>query len=408
MVFTSFSFLAISSSLSAIGLSLFGSWFSQLLFSSTKYSQYFSILFIDVAFSIVLGILLNLLRLHRKSVFYSVAVVSKLTVNLCLNIYLVAFVKIGIKGILISQLISSIFLFLILLPYLLSNICPKFLLTPLKEMLKYGVPLVLVSLLGILLNFGDRYVLNYFSSLNEVGLYSLGYKISGTINMFFVQPFVLGFFPAIWVITKRPNAKRFFAKVLTYFSFVTLWAVLALALFSEDFIKVFSLNSDYWGAYKVIPLICFSYFLYGVVYILNTSFYLSERTVYISALTGLALLTNIAFNFLLIPIWGVMGAAVATVIAYLILTATTYYFAQRFYPINYEVSRLITLLFIATAIYFVSISVCFNDNILQALILKSILLFLYPFALYPVNFYESAEISKIKDLTRICFNTIIK
>jgi O-antigen/teichoic acid export membrane protein len=133
----------------------------------------------------------------------------------------------------------------------------------------------------------------------------------------------------------------------------------------------------------------------GVIHIFNTGLYLSKKTSRISMLTTGAALLNILLNILLVPLWGIMGAAVTTVLSYGALAWVTYHVAQRSYLIPYDLRRLLILCVVSTALYGLSLGlrIRFSNWILVA---KSGLWMSYPFILYFIGFYEPLEMESVK------------
>ncbi len=129
-------------------------------------------------------------------------------------------VKIGVKGILYSYLIGDGLLFIILFPNMISEMAPKFDNRILRESLLFGIPFIFSSLAGMLLNMGDRYILKLLVNYKEVGLYNLGYKVAGILNVFLMQSFFLSFAPIAYKMYGQKGDKRYFSKMLTYFVFV--------------------------------------------------------------------------------------------------------------------------------------------------------------------------------------------
>lgn len=86
-------------------------------------------------------------------------------------------------------------------------------------MLAYSYPLVFPAIVGSLLTDFDRYIINHFQGLDDVGFYSLGYKVGNTLKVFIVTSVQFGFTPLLRKKMNDPDNKQFYSKVLTYFSF---------------------------------------------------------------------------------------------------------------------------------------------------------------------------------------------
>ncbi len=106
-------------------------------------------------------------------------------------------------------------------------------------------------------------------------------------------------------------------------------------------------------------------------------------------------IANIFLNILFIPVWGVMGAAVATLIVRITAFLTAYYYAQKNYKIPYEVRKVITVLLVG--FFLIYISTFLNQFSLSIkLVSKSFLILVFPAILYFLNFFEPIEIQSLK------------
>jgi len=368
---------------------------SSLFSKPTEFAIYFKLCFIIIFLRVINGLLLSVIRAKEKSIFYAIANIIKLIIILGLNIYFVAFARIGIRGILYSYLIGDGLLFLILFPYIIFEMVPKFDFRILKEALLFGIPFIFSSLAGMLLNMSDRYILKLLVDYKEVGLYNLGYKVAGILNVFLIQSFFLSFAPIAYKMYGQKEDKRYFSKMLTYFVFVLFWAGLGLSFFGKELIKLLALNPDYWVAYQVVPYIILAYIFSGARYVVSLGLNFKRKTKYIAYTTiGVAIL-NIGLNFLLIPKYKMMGAAVATIISFAALYFTTYFIANRFYKIPYENLKLLKMLILAIVLFFLS-TLLANLQILPRILIKIVILISFPFILYLMNFYEEIEILSLK------------
>lgn len=366
---------------------------------SAEFSTFFKIAFLVVFFRTLSKLISNHLRIKERSVLYAVSNTIKLIITLTGNIYFVAIAQIGVLGILYAYLIGEVVFFIFLFPILLKEMVPKFSWLITKESLKFGFPLIFTTLSGMLLNMGDRYVLKLLVNYEEVGLYNLGYKIAGVLNMLFIQAFQLGMLPMAYKMYGKDGDKRFYTKLQTYFVFILSWAGLALALFSKELLHLLALNPDYWAAYTVVPIIILGYILSGAKYNASMLLYLTKKTQYTAYLTFSGAVLNIGLNFLLIPDLKMIGAGVATVISFLYLFIASYLVGKKYYPVKYEVKKLIYSIGLAILFFLIADNLQ-HFGVIITLIIKFILVGVYPFILYWFGFYESQELKRIKSAVK--------
>jgi O-antigen/teichoic acid export membrane protein len=204
----------------------------QGVYDDPKFKLYLDISFLLVTFDVLNLLVLSLLRFHEKPWQYIILNTLKLSVNLGLNIYFIVRLKMGVEAILLSQLIASVLLNIFSSPFLIKHLVPKFEVGPLKEMLKYGFPLIFTSISAIILSLGDRYVVQHFLTRSDTGVYGIGYKFGGIINMFIIQSFQLGFLPIAYKMLEDAGAKRFFSRIFTYYFGILMLSAFALSVFS--------------------------------------------------------------------------------------------------------------------------------------------------------------------------------
>lgn len=395
LIFTTFSFsLLIIITLNA-ALSPFHSGLSALFFNDRGFGIYFLILIASASFEILNLYPLELIRMKEKSFLYVLVVSVRLAVILSLNIYFIVHLQMGIKGVLLSQLIGHIGVFLITLPFLLKNMHFSLNLSELREMLKYGIPLVFSTISMMLLTMGDRYLIKHFLSFSEVGVYSLGYKIASVLNMFVIQSFQMGFLPIAYKMFDKPEADRYFSKTLTYLVMVMVIIGSAISMFSKELIEGFAKNPAFFAAYKIVPLIVFAFILKGTQYVFSLGLHFVKKTRYNAIIVMSIAMVNIILNIILIPLLGINGAAIATIICWLLMAIVFYRVAGSKYHVNYELLKIIGLLLVFVGVNLLAFWIK-DFQLLSRIVLKLALICAIPVVLIPFKFYEPIEIERIK------------
>lgn len=371
-------------------------WFSMFFFDHADFTGYFLLLWIWVGLDVVNRVPFELFRLKEKSLLFIIMVIIKFTAVLLLNIYFIVFLKMGVKGIILSQVIGNLLVTIGTLPFLIKNMHLRLEIRILKEISAFSIPLVLSSVATMALALSDRYLIKYFLDYSEVGIYSLGYKVASVIHMFLVQSFLLGFAPLAYRIFDQPEARRYFARVTTYFLYAMIGLALLLIFFAKEVIALSSSgNEDFVLAFTVIPLLCLAVIFRGLNSIVSMGLHYVKKTRFNLLIVVLVAVFNIGINFVLIPAFGIIGAAVASFLANLLMTIMFYIYSQRYYPIQYEFRRLFTL-FVAGIVFYFFAELAGRLGFWGGIAAKSMLLFLFPLALYPLNFYENVELDRLK------------
>jgi O-antigen/teichoic acid export membrane protein len=398
IIFTTLIFTLLISIMTLLLVSLFSKELSIILFSKPDYSKYLVYIFISITLINLSKIPQTVLRVEEKTVLYSISIVIQFTSSVLLNIYFVAVLKMGILGILLAYIISGTILVLILLPYLFKRIRLKFDFHIIKGMVSFSYPFILTAISATILQLGDRYILTKLSTLNELGLYSLGYKFSNVVKIFIIDSFFLGLPIIGWQVVRNDDKpKEFFSKIFKYFVFASFWIALLIAVYSKGIIHLFALNKDYWEAYRVIPFLLIGIIFLGIAYFMFFILQIPKKTKNISLILTISAVVNILLNLVAIPRAGMMGAAYVTIISNLIAAGLAYYQAQKYYKVRYEVGRLPILFILGILLYL--LSMLFDPFILPLrILLKGVIVIIFPFILYLFGFYQTDEINNIKKI----------
>lgn len=208
---------------------------------------------------------------------------------------------------------------------------PRFSLRLLKGSWKFGFPLTGVLILGLLLAAVDQFFIVHFLGARELGVYSLGYKISemGIQNVYMVL-----MLPAYPVIVKKFEREGSFSagrSIKGYMEwYLLLLAPLVFGLWgiSKEFCELF-LGSQYFATHTVVGLIASGIFLLGLSQYVLRAFLLLEKTKEIFYFLSVSLVANVLLNIILIPAYGIIGAALATFISYLVYITASYLMIKR-------------------------------------------------------------------------------
>jgi O-antigen/teichoic acid export membrane protein len=391
---------------------------SFLMFDSENYSYLIQLLLIVSGFEAIGVLISTLLRLKERAVFYTVLQLVKLLVGLLLTVYLIVYRHRNIEAVYEAQLVANLIYFILIFNLVRKSVKIKIEWKILRDMISFSLPLVLTSVSGIILNITDRYSLRFLSDMSTVGVYSLGLKVANTIRAFIITSVNLALQPMIFKMMDAQGNKRFYSKVLTYFTFGLMFFVLFFSVYAPEIIKVISKqNMAYWNAYKIIPILSFS-MLFGMLRDVSlTGLNITKKTRIIAILILSAALLNILLNSLLIPVWSFYGAAIATTFSQAVFFLLVYYYAQKQYPIPYEIKKIVLMVITGMVLYLISL--LFGPmQLMFRLPLKFLLIASFPFILFVFKFYEPIELEGIgqiwhkwhnpwnwrKNLSKIKFN----
>lgn len=367
---------------------------SHIFFSSEDYAIHFFLTALIIAVLLPAQLLFAQLRYEDRSIQFISVKLAKFLSQLIITIYLVAKIKMGILGILYGHLISDLIVLIIMLPYTIKRTTFRIDTTELKNMLRFGAPLAVSGLSSRFLNMGDRYILGALTDLKTVGIYTIGYKIANLIDTLIIQAFQYAFIPMAWKKIDADNAKRFYAKTLTYLCFLLFWISLFVAIFRSEIIHLLTKNREYWQAADIIGLIAFAICFKGMSTVVKMGLQFSKQTKFIAFSVFGAALLNVGLNLLLIPLLSIIGAALATLISFLFMLAIVLYLSNKYYPVPYEWKKIAVLAFVTLLLNGAALLISPTISLLS-LLTKSGLVLSYPFLLYFMNFFDPRELYRL-------------
>lgn len=319
---------------------------------------------------------------------------ANLLLNLFLTLFLVIFIKRGIIGIYEGYVLSN----LIMLIYLVfvNHLEYKFEMDikMLKNMIKFSAGLIPSSIASTVLTLSDRYFLKSYRNLTETGIYSLGYKFGMLIEPIFISPFMQIFTTYKFSIWKDDDAKEKFNNMFLKYHLIGCFIMLGICIYSKSMIFLFS-GSESLDAYKVVPLIVISYFLYGTSAFYCLGFQLKNKTYFNGLVMLPAGIINLILNVILIPKFGMYGAALATAISYIAMNLIYIKFSLHLYHVKYRKKKIVIIYLITftlLSIYYV-ISI-FNIGIFLEIIIGIFLLSSYIICSVLTNLITKGELKK--------------
>ncbi len=394
-----FSVLGISTLLS-IGILLFSDYFSVLCFESPEYSHIIKytagILFFDA-----LAVLPFLtMRAEERSLTFMLLKLINISMTTGLNLYFV--MQRGVEGIFIANLISSAATFLLVSPIIIKKLTFDLSSTVYKEIMSFGLPYIIPGISIISMELIDRFFIERILGESVAGVYGAGYKLAMAMSIA-VAAFRFAWHPFFLSIANKKNARNIYARVLTYFVATSGWIYLIIVYFIYDiisfeipFIGGYLIKQDYWDGIAIVPVCMLAYIFYGIYTNFVVGIYIKKKSVFLAGITGFSALLNMALNFYLVPIYGMMGAATAKVVSYAYMAFLLLVVTQKIYSIQYEYKRIIHCALICAAFFFLFDKVLQNTHIF----IRIIVITAYPFMLYSTRYFNVDEKNALKHKIR--------
>jgi O-antigen/teichoic acid export membrane protein len=337
----------------------------------------------------------NLFRAEQRSVAFSIATLTNIAITVPLTVILVVIYKEGPLGIIVGNLSGTLVLYVILLAYRREQLGLQFDHKLLRNLNRFGVPLMAAALALWVTNFGDRLMLSKLlhgaNRLAEVGQYSLANKISSAMVLLFTA-FQIAWPAFAYSIEDEKAAKRAYSYVLTYLMFIAAWVAVALSLFAHWIVHGLAQKHGYWPADTAIPALVYSSVFYAGFTVVTIATGRTRQTQFNWVAAALAAALNFGLNLWLIPSYGMLGAAYATLAAYALLMVVRTWNAQKVYPVAYQWRRVAELLLVAGGLTLA------GELLPRSLPLAFGLTLAYPLALGLLGFYLPAERQRLRRL----------
>jgi O-antigen/teichoic acid export membrane protein len=338
-------------------------------------TQYFRLIFINLFLRSFITMPLLLIQTQQRPMLFVSVNFCRLVLQLSLNIYFVVHEGLGVIGVLYSIIITGTLVGCILVIYSIKNVGINFSKPMAKELIKFGYPIIVSSLAAFIITFSDRFFIKTFNSLSEVGVYSVGYKFGFLLTVIAAQPIFRIWEPQRFEIARRPDAQNVNRRVFQMLNFSLIAVGLGIALFCHDLLCIMS-SHDFWNAYKIVPIILLAYIVQSWTDFNNFGIQWSGKSHYLAIASTVSAFVIIALSFALIPSWGSMGAAWATLLAFLVRFGIVWFYSQREFKLELSWKRNISMLVLATGIYLFAI-LFFQDSLFLSILIKICLFIVY-------------------------------
>ncbi len=281
---------------------------------------------------------------------YKLLFVQKITESVCIALavlYFLYFRGQQATADFLGNLAGSALSLLIFYPGYAGKFSRQFSLQQLKAALGLGIPMILHSAANLLVNIGDRFLIKYFLSVSSLGVYTFSYQIGQIMSV------VMTAFNQSWVSyvfkTKNERPEKDFNRQASLIVISGCIFGLLLLLMSDLAIR-YLINPEYQKAAIIIPVIIAGYLTNYFNYFANTLIVYYKKNKLLALITFLALIINIVLNIFLLPVFDIMGAAIATLLTIIIRGAISCIYIQQLDKHHLRISRLVVLLTPAVAL----------------------------------------------------------
>jgi len=332
-----------------------------------EYLRWFSLILILDAVS---AIPFARLRAENKALRFAGIKVLEILATIALSLFFIVYCRtaqssqtwvnfiydpaIGVGYIFIANLLASTVKFSLLASQF-KGLRWGFDFTLFKQMLRYCLPMVVIGFAGIINEMLDRALLKYLlpydnqTNMQMLGIYGACYKLSVLMTLF-IQAFRYAAEPFFFAYADKNDARPIYAQVLKFFVIFCVFIFLLVTLYL-DFFKYF-IGAEFRAGLNVVPILLLANLCLGLYVNLSIWYKLTDRTL-MGAWVSLAGATlTVVLNWLWIPLYGYEGSAWATLACYASMAIVSYGLGQIYYPVAYQVGRVLTYISLGIGLYF--------------------------------------------------------
>ena len=295
------------------------------------------ILFLDAFWNLPMLIL----RSEEKAITFISFSLINVTVTMALNIYFVVHLNKGVDGVLKANIIASGLVSILSLPIIFRITKIRFFKKSiLLKVLRFSLPFLPAGIFTMIMELSDRYLIEWLLGTAEVGLYSAGKKM-GMLGLTAVMGFNMGWTPFFLKRGKNKNAKKEFKIITTIFLGVMGYICFLVSLWISDLMKftIFGatlIGVEFWDCESIVSLILLGYFFFGTYVIQLPGVYIKEITGWIPFFRIIGASVLVLSSIIIIPIFGIYGAAIGVVLAFFSMSLSIYLKVQTVYSIPYN------------------------------------------------------------------------
>lgn len=308
-----------SSSLALLGIGFGGFLLLCPLLSLIDYfTGYTWLIVLYVLFADLQAVCAQYIRAIDRTRLFAIQGILNTVLTILFNVIFLVVFDLGVVGYVLSVIVGNLFttVFLVIRAKLwqvfsLSSIDRRMM----KDLLRFSLPLIPTTVCWLITDLSDRYMVTYFCGDHINGIYSAAYKIPTIVNLIsgiFMQAWQ---FSAVAQSSDEEACKSFYSEVFRGFLSVIMIGAAGLILLSR-FLSGLLLNSAYFEAWQFMPTLLCATALEAIVSFLATVYMVRKKSMHSFLTAMVGTLLNIALNLLLIPTWGALGAAVATLASY--------------------------------------------------------------------------------------------
>ncbi|MBQ2961891.1 flippase [Methanobrevibacter sp.] len=269
----------------------------------------------------------------------------------------------------------------------------------LREQLAFALPTIPSNVSSWVVDSSDKYVIGILIGSVAVGCYSPGYAL-GSILLMFLSPFAVllpAVLPEHYEKGDMAEVDKYLSYSMKYYLLLTIPAAVGMSVLSKPLLYIITTPEIALGGYMVTPFVCLGAIFMGMYGITNNILILEKNTMILGKLWIVVAISNIVLNLLLIPYLNILGAAIATLLCYILAFAVTAIASKKTMRLPFNIKELSKIL-IASAIMGIVVYIMHPIGLISVLISIAVGVIVYFAIIFILKAVTMKEIAIFKDL----------
>jgi O-antigen/teichoic acid export membrane protein len=342
-----------------------------LLLGDLKWRLFFQLGIISIITNGIFYFFQNLLRWQLQSRIYILSSMASTLITAAVAVFAVIVMRWGVVGIIVGQIAGASAGSMIAWYANRGVYSFRFDLNHLKLMLVFSIPIVPALIGEFVTNYIDRIAIRSLLSITDLGLYGIGFRFASVVSLL-MMGFNSSLTPLIYNNYKKESTPHDIARIFRFFLILALPLLLIISLFAREILLLFT-TPQYYSAWKIIPILSLA-FLLLTLYNFAPGMDINKKTKLIAAIHLFTAFLNTALNFFLIPFFGIIGSALATMLSALFSFVSYMIMSQRLYFVPHNWLRILSatvlgVMFALSGVFIFPASTLFSATLLYKLIL---------------------------------------
>lgn len=320
------------------------------------FHPYVSITLLAVLFSVLNNYVTSFFRMKQNFVVAIIVDIFTFILTTTTTIIMVAYFGLGAFGRVAGNALGLAVIFLPCYVFLYARRFKlEFSKAALKYAIGYGFPIVIHLLMGTIHSSIDRIMLEYYLPISELGIYSLGTSVATVLQMF-ITAFNQAYQPSYYKLMESGGESRENHIIRTFKLWLSLVSIVTCIglIIGGSFLAIFS-GPQFIQVQTVFPYLLLSVYAGSFYYFFSSPLFFYKKTHLLPLVTGSSAIINIGMNLLLIPEYGIYGAAIATIFSHVWISVISFVLGNRLFRVKWPIGYIFTANFFVGLVFLLTI-----------------------------------------------------